>query len=135
MSASNFLELEILDHILSAATYTPPATVFIALHTADPTETGAVGEVPTTNNYSRLSITNNVTNWPAASAGSKSNGTLFTFATPGVGGWGLVTHFSIWDAVTAGNCLFVSSALAIPKNINQNDVVTFGIGTLTVTAD
>lgn len=134
MSASNFLELELLDHVLGNAAYSAPATVYISLHTADPGEAGAAAEASGVN-YARLAVTNNATNWPAASGGSKSNGTLLTFATPGAGGWGLITHFAIWDAVSAGNCLFVSNAMAIPKTINENDVVTFGIGAITVTAN
>lgn len=134
MSASNYLENKILDHILGATVYTAPATVYIALHTADPTDVGNVAETSGTN-YARLAVTNNTTNWPAASGGSKASGAVFTFATPGSGGWGTITHFSIWDAVTAGNCLFISNALAIPQTINQNNVVSFASGALTVTAD
>lgn len=132
MSASNFLENEILDHILSAATYTAPATVYISLHTADPGETGA-NETSGTG-YARKSVTNDATQWPAAVAGVKSNGAVITFATPGAGGWGTVTHFGMWDASSAGNFLF-GGALAVSKTINQDDSVTFGIGDIDITAD
>lgn len=132
MTASNFLELELLDHVLGNAAYTAPATVYISLHTADPGETGA--NETTGTSYARLAVTNNATNWPAASAGAKANGTTFTFATPGSGGWGTVTHFGIWDAATTGNNLF-GGALAVSKVINQDDVVSFGIGDLDITAD
>lgn len=134
MSASNYLELKILDHILGNTAYSAPATVYISLHTADPGETGATAEATGTN-YARLAVTNNTTNWPNASAGSKASGADFTFATPGSGGWGVITHFAIWDAASSGNCLFISAALSIPKTINQNDVVKFSSGQLTVTAD
>jgi len=134
MSASNYLENKILDHILGNTAYSAPATVYIALHTADPTDVGNVGEVTCTG-YARLAVTNNTTNWPNASGGSKSSGADFTFAIPGSGGWGTVNYFSIWDASSAGNCLFISAVLAIPKTINQNDVVKFSSGNLTVTAD
>lgn len=132
MSASNYLELEILDHVLGGADYTRPATVYVSLHTADPGETGA-NETSGTD-YARKSVTNNDTNWPAASAGNKSNGAAITFATPGSGGWGTVTHFGIWDASTNGNFLF-GGALSVSKTINQGDVVSFGVGDVDVTAD
>lgn len=133
MSASNYLELEILDHVLGGADYTRPATVYVSLHTSDPGETGT-NETSGTD-YARKSVTNNDTNWPAASAGNKSNGTAITFATPGSGGWSSpVTHFGIWDASTNGNFLF-GGALSVSKTINQGDVVSFGVGDLDVTAD
>ena len=136
MSASNFLELELLDHVLGAAAYTAPATLYVALHTADPGEAGAQNTNEATGtSYNRVAVTNNATNFPAASGGSKSNGTAINFATPGAGGWGTVTHWSIGDAASgAGNILF-SGALTTSKTINAGDTVSFAIGTLTVTAD
>lgn len=133
MSASNFLELELLDHVLGAAAYTAPATVYVSLHTADPGETGA-SEVASSNAYARAAVTNNTTNFPAASGGSKSNGTAINFATPTGAGWGLCTHFGIWDASTSGN-LLVAGALTVSKTINAGDAVSIGIGGLTVTMD
>ncbi len=59
----------------------------------------------TGNNYARKSVVNNVTNWPNAVSGSKSNGTEILFATPS-GSWGTITHFAIFDAVSAGNMLY-----------------------------
>lgn len=133
MSASNYLELELLDHVLGGADYSRPATVYISLHTADPGETGA-SEVASSNGYARASFTNNATNWPAASGGSKSNGTAITFGTPSGAGWGTVTHFGIWDASSTGNFLF-GGALATSKAINSGDTVSFAISALTITAD
>lgn len=132
MSASNYLELELLDHVLGGADYTRPATVYISLHTGDPGETGA-SEVASSNNYSRASVTNNATNFPAAASGSKSNDTVIQFATPS-GTWGTVTHFGIWDAATTGNFLF-GGALSVSKTINSGDDVEFGVGAMTITAD
>lgn len=133
MSASNFLELELLDHVLGAAAYTAPATVYISLHTADPGETGA-SEVAASNGYAREPVTNNATNWPAAAAGSKANGTAVTMDTPTGAGWGTVTHFGIWDALSAGNFLF-GGALAVSNTINAGNVVEFAIGAIVCTAD
>ena len=132
MSASNDLENKILDHILGGGDYTRPATVYISLHTADPGETGA--NETTGTSYARKDVTNNATNFPAAAAGAKANGTAINFATPGAGGWGTVTHFGIWDAVSAGNFMF-GGALGTAKTINAGDPVSFPIGDLDVTAD
>lgn len=39
-SLSNYLELELLDHVLNNAAYSPAATLYLALCTADPTDAG-----------------------------------------------------------------------------------------------
>jgi hypothetical protein len=103
-SKSNYLELEILDHILGGADWARPTTVYLALYTAAPTDAGG-GTPVAAGDYARLSITNNATNFPAASAGAKSNGTdlLFPEAT---NAWGLVVAWALFDAVTAGNMLY-----------------------------
>lgn len=136
MSASNYLENEILDHILSAAAWTAPATLYVALHTADPGDTGTQATNETTGtSYARVAVTNNATNFPAAAGGAKSNGTAINFPTPGSGGWGTVTHWSIGDAASgAGNILF-SGALTVSKTINSGDTVSFPVGDLDFTAD
>ena len=72
-SKSDYLENEILDHVLGGADYARPATVYIALYTADPTDAGG-GTEGSGGSYAKASVTNNDTNWPAASSGAKSNG-------------------------------------------------------------
>lgn len=106
-SISDHLRNELLDHILSAATFTAGATLYMALCTAAPTSssTGSTITEPSGNNYARLAITNNATNFPAASGGSKSNGVTFTHATPS-GSWGSITHYALCDASSAGNVYF-----------------------------
>lgn len=133
MSKSNYLENEILDHILGGGDYTRPATVYIGLSTADPGEAGATLAEPSGNNYSRVSVTNNSTNFPAASGGVKSNGTDITFPTPS-GSWGTVTHVVVFDASSGGNMLFWG-ALTVSKAINTDDDVVFPATTLTFTED
>ena len=130
MSFSNFWENEVLDHLLSAATYTPPATLYIALFTTNPDfETGTGGTEVSGGSYARVAVTNNSTNFPAASGGSKSNGADVTFATP-TAGWGTVTGFALYDAASSGN-LLTGAALGTSKTINSGDVVRFNTGSLT----
>lgn len=135
MSLSNYLEDELLDHILGGSDYARPATVYIALLTATPTDanTGSTITEPSGNNYSRVAVTNNGTNWPAASGGSKSNGTAINFATAS-GSWGTVTHVAILDASSNGNVL-AWGALSASKTVDSGDTVSFAIGALTVTLD
>ena len=135
MSASNYLENEILDHILGAAAWSAPSTLYVSLHTADPGESGAqdANEV-SGGSYARVAVTNNLTNFPAASGGAKSNGAAITFPTA-TGAWGTVTHWAIGDAASgAGNILF-SGALSVSKSIVSGDPVSFPIGDLQVSVD
>lgn len=129
MSAlSNYLENELLDHVIGGAAYTAPATLYFAAHTADPTDAGSGTEV-SGNNYARVSQTNNATNFPAASAGSKTNATAVAFPEAS-GSWGTITHVGVWDASTTGN-LLMHAALDASKAIGAADTLSFAIGGLT----
>lgn len=129
-SFSDFLELELLDHVFSAAAYTPPATLYVALFTATPSDSGGGTEV-SGNGYARVAVTNNATNWPAASGGNKANGTAITFPQATPSGWGVVTQFGIFDASTAGN-LIAWGDLSASKTVDALDTVSFAIGSLTI---
>lgn len=133
-SKSNFLENEILDHILSAATYTAPGTTYIGLWTAalDDASTGATAGEVSGGSYARVALTNNATNWPAASGGAKANGVAIDFGTASAN-WGTVTHFCIVDSSSgAGNILYHGD-LTASKTINNGDSAQFPIGDLDVT--
>lgn len=131
-SKSDFLELELLDHVLGAAVYTAPGTVYVALYTAAPTDAGGGTEV-TGGSYARVAVTNNVTNWPAAAAGAKSNGTVITFPTA-TANWGTVTSFAILDASSGGNFLYWAT-LTTNRDVLSGDTPSFAVGTLVVTED
>ena len=132
MSKSNYLENAILDHMLGGPDYVRPATVHISLYTAAPTDVGGGTEV-TGPGYTRVAVTNNAPNWPAASGGLKSNGTIISFPIP-LGSWGTVVAFGIHDAATAGNLLRYGS-LTVPKTVDTGDEVTFPVGDLDCTED
>lgn len=132
MSKSDYLENEILDHILGGSDYTRPATVYVAIYTATPNDAGGGTEV-SGGSYARAAVTNNATNWPAASGGAKSNGSAITFPTP-TAGWGTATSFGIFDASTGGNLLYYGN-LSANKTIDIDDSVSFAIGALDITED
>lgn len=133
MSAfSDFLENEILDHILGGADYARPANLFFALYTAGPTDAGGGTQV-SGSNYARVSVTNNATNFPAATAGQKKNGSVITFPTAS-GTWGTVTHVGIFDASSGGN-LLMHAALASSKLIENGDTPSWPIDALTFSLD
>lgn len=131
-SKSDFLELELLDHVLGNAAYTAPETVYVALYTTAPTDVGGGVEV-SGGSYARVAVTNNLTNWPAAAAGAKANGTEITFPTA-TADWGTVVAFAILDAASAGNFLYWGD-LTQSKTVNNGDTAKFAVGDLDVTED
>lgn len=132
-SFADFLENELLDHVFGAAAYTAPATLFVGLSTTTITDAGGNITEPSGNGYARVSVTNNATNFPAASGGAKSNGTAITFPTA-TGSWGTVTDMFISDASSGGNIL-CHDVLAVAKAVTTNDTVSFAIGDLDFTLD
>ena len=131
-SKSDFLELELLDHVLGNAAYAPPGTAFVALYTVAPGDTGGGTEV-SGGGYARVGLVNNATTWPAASGGAKSNGTAFSFPEA-TGSQGTVVAFAILDAAAAGNFLYWGT-VTVSKVITTGDTATFAIGDLDVLED
>lgn len=131
-SFSNFLELEILDHVFGAAAYTAPATLYFALFTVTPSDSGGGTEV-SGGSYARVGMTNNATNFPAASGGAKSNGVAITFPAA-TAAWGTVVAMGVFDAASGGN-LLAWGALTTSKTISNGDTASFPIGDFDVTLD
>jgi len=122
---SNFLENELYDHVLRNAAYTSPSSLYVSLHTADPTDDGSGTEV-SGGSYARTAVTMGA---PANGSGTNSADVQFPQAT---GNWGSVSHIAIWDASSAGNMLF-HTPLDTTKNITTGDVFKIASGSLTVT--
>lgn len=120
---SNYLENALLNAVLRATSYTSPAKVYLALHTADPGEDGTGTEV-SGGSYARQEITFGA---PTDGETSNTNEIKFPVATAN---WGTVTHFSIRDANTTGNSLFYGEFSA-SKLIETNDQFVVAVGNLT----
>lgn len=134
MSFSDFLENELLDHAFGAAAYTPATTLYFAASSADPGESGAGIVEPSGGSYARVAVTNNLTNFPAASGGAKANGVSIGFpvaTADWLSGVGL-THVGIFDASSGGNFLG-RGAIAVPKAILNGDQLIIPIGDLDIT--
>jgi hypothetical protein len=135
VSKSDFLEAEILDHVIGNAAYSPPATLHLALFTAAPSDSGGGTEVAA-GDYGRLALTNNATNFPAASGTSpttKTNGVAFTFPAA-VAAWGTIVAWALMTAATGGNILY-HGAVSPSKAVGAGDVAEFAAGALTITED
>jgi hypothetical protein len=136
-SFGDYLEAEVLDAVFGQTTLPSIPTTYIALYTAIPGDANASGTEVTGGSYARVAVTNNTTNWPAASGTSpttKSNGVAFTFPAP-TANWGTVVAMAVYDAASGGNEL-AWSALAVNKTINNGDAApSFAIGALALTLD
>lgn len=127
MSAmSDYLENEILDHILSVGSYTMPAAVYVGLSTGSFNDDNSGTEL-TGNNYSRVAAT-----FSAAASGTTSNSAAVEFAAA-TGSWGSVSHFGIFDAASAGN-LLIHGAFTTAKTIASGDILKIPTGDLDITA-
>ena len=132
MGLGNTYENNVLDAVLGQG-FTKPATVYVALFTATPSSSGGGTEVSTSGTaYARVAVTNNATNWPNASSGSKSNGTVVTFPTA-TGSWGTVTSWALFDAATGGTLICFGN-LTSSIAVGSGQAPDFPIGTLICTA-
>lgn len=125
MGASNYTEDLILQILLNGMSFTPPAEVFLALFTTDPTDLGIGNEV-TGGAYSRQQIEFDA---PVNGTTQNSADILFPISTTD---WGTITHYGIYDAQTGGN-LLVHNAWNASKTIPAGGQFKLPRGYLTVT--
>lgn len=137
MSKSNYLELELLDHVLGGADYPRPATVWVAFYSVAPGETGGGTELSagTAPGYARIAITNDATNFPAAATnGTSGKGEkvlAVAHATPANSGgsnWPTIVAWGLLDASSGGN-LLMSGAIA-PLAVTPGATANIPAGTV-----
>lgn len=135
---SNYSETNILQATLRGVAFPIPTNVFVAMFTADPTDANIVaGEVQTAAMaaYARQNAAGGGTidtGWSAPADGVSSNAKVITFPANNGAGAIVVTHIGIYDALAGGNLLY-HAPLVSPKTLQPGDVLSFGIGTLTIT--
>ena len=126
MSFTNYAENKVMDVAFGETTWTAPTTHYLSLHTSDPSETGATGEI-SGSAYVRQSIGFTVTNNTA------TNTAVVEFPTA-TASWGTITHIAIWDAASGGNAI-AYAALTSSKAIATGDVLRLPAGDLDITLD
>lgn len=129
---SDYLEDAIIDFFLRGnpgAAITAPATVYVALFTADPTDTGDLTNevVPGGNTYARQAVTFAA---PGGDGITENTADVSWVDMPGV----TITHFAIMDALTVGNALY-TAALGASAALTAGDTYTIAAGNLTITND
>lgn len=127
------LENDLLDGLLGVTQYTSPAIVYLALFTADPTDTGSVTNEVSGTSYARVSLASKFTA-ATGTAGSSTNITTISFAAAGAGGWGTITHIGFMKSGTATtDDMILYKALSSSVGIAESDVFDFQIGNLSLT--
>lgn len=134
-AASNYLENALYNNILRGTNFAPPTLVAVALHTSNPGETGVnevtLGAFP---GYVRQDAAKGgavAAGWTAPSDGSGKNALQLIYPVFDGAAPLTVTHYSLWDATTDGNCLVIG-ALASPRTLNPGDVFVIDVQKLTV---
>ncbi len=134
---SQYLKQKLLNLPLGGAAFSAPATVYFAAFTVSPTQKTDTATEPTGNNYSRVSVTNNTTNFPTATLTGdgtryqKLNAAALNFPAPS-GSWGNISAIGIYDASTSGNLLYYMP-LATPQAVNAANPLSFPANTIQVT--
>jgi hypothetical protein len=120
MTISNYGELAFLDTLRNVSfAVTAP---YIKLHLGDPGEDGTANPA--------VEATRKAVTFSAASAGSMASSATVTWTN--VSTTETYSHWSLWDAVTTGNCLW-SGAFSSSAAVTAGD--TFQITSLTLTLD
>lgn len=132
-AASNYLENKVLDHVLTATSYTAPATRYLALfnntsgNAGTNLEAGTLTDETSTSGtaYVRKTVT-----FAAASGGTAATNATVTFDAA-TASWGTITHVAVMDASTGGNVLFWG-AVTTSKQIDTGDTFQVTSGNLTI---
>ena len=127
MSASNYLENKVLDHVLGSSALAQPSALYVALSTGSFND-DASGTELSGNGYARKVVT-----FGTASSGSISSNSNVEFDTA-TGDQGTISHFGIFDASSGGNLLY-HGAFSASKVISTGDVLKIASGSLTVSLD
>lgn len=127
MSKTNFLETQLLNHVLRATPYSGPSTVYVALFTSAPGEAGGGTEV-SGGSYARQPV---VFSAPLPDSVTNVADVNFPIATAD---WGNIVSFAIFDAASSGNMLYFAN-LTAARTVLTSDQFRFPAGQLIVSED
>ena len=131
MGMSQYLSEKVMGQFLNAVAYSWPATVYVALFTAQPS--GGTGGTETTyTGYARVAMTVGTTDFTAVStAGLVENAIAITFGT-NTGTAVTIVGYGLFDAATAGN-LLTDNLLTTSQTVNNGATPSFAIDALKLT--
>ena len=125
MSLSNYLELELLDHVFGCGTldYPVPANIYVSLHTASPTDANLTAtEV---SSVARVAANS----WATAASRATYNSASITFAAMTAAA--TVTHVGLYDTARAAGGGAAGNLLAYAE---LDEEQTFAVGNVPVLA-
>lgn len=112
------------NQVINDTLVTPYASRYLALFTADPTDANV-----TANEVSGAWYARNLTgSWASPTVGATQNNGTVQF-NPVTGAQVSISHWGIYDAVTAGNLLY-SGAFTLGKTFNVDDFPIISPGDL-----
>lgn len=123
-------ENNVLNAVFRNISFTLPATVYVGLYTAAPSDTAEGTEV-SGGAYARQSVTFGA---PSGNPAQISNSASVTFPTA-TANWGTITHVALHSASTGTGNQIVWTALTTSKAINTDDQAVFNTGSLVVQLD
>ena len=124
---SDYLEDKVLDHVFGGTSYTAPGTLYVALYTVAPSDTGGGTEV-SGGAYVRKTATFNVSGTSPTTA---TNAAAVEYPTA-TANYGTVVAVGVFDALTSGNLLAYAN-LDASKVVSSGDVFRFDAGGLDIT--
>ncbi len=131
MSAiSDYLEDAMQNWFWRGVAFTPPGTLYLALYTSAPNDTGGGTEVGTTSTaYARLAVIKGTAAWNASSAGTVTNLPAMIVGTA-TADWGTVTALSFMDTASGTGNMYWWGTLTASKTVQNGDVFQFAAGSL-----
>lgn len=126
MSATIVMKNQILDASLGSSATLIGASIDIGLSTTDPGDDGLSATEPVGGGYSRITVANNDTNFPAATGGIKLNATTIQFGLASAS-WGTITHFVVYDSGSPKFTGILDDGIGNPnpKTVNIGDELRF----------
>tara|TARA_B100001094_G_C18031701_1_gene720445 strand:+ start:164 stop:547 length:384 start_codon:yes stop_codon:yes gene_type:complete len=121
---SNYLENKVVGHVFGGAAYTAPSTLYVALYTSAPSDTGGGTEV-SGGAYARQTAAFTI------SADTASNTSAIEYPTA-TANYGTVVAVGVFDASSSGNLLAYGN-LTTSKTVSTGDVFRFNAGAIDIT--
>lgn len=128
MPLSDYLERALIGYMRGTQMPTPPASLYVAVFTADPTDVSATGTEAAYAGYGRVVVTLAAPAAAPADPGPVLNTNAVAFA-PVAGAQITLTAVALMDALTGGNPLAYDVTMA-DKLIAVGDVPEFAVGAL-----
>lgn len=121
---SDYLENKVVGHVFGGSAYTAPSTLYVALYTSAPSDTGGGTEV-SGGAYARQTAAFTIT------ADTASNTSAIEYPTA-TANYGTVVAVGVFDASSSGNLLAYGN-LTASKTVSTGDVFRFNAGAIDIT--